>query len=625
MRALILLLLAADLSRYPSMATATLPKGPGLLPLPPELVGAWGDDLDRSMLLLDSAGEPVPYTVLRNEGWMEEDRRFATARPVGAGEWQTGSFDMPVGALELRVREEAFVARAWVGQMNGESWLWQERGLVWRVEGGTSNLRLPVLSGFGPYRVRLEPLRGSAPSLTGVEGLRVRAAGAEMLVEDIDMPAPEINEEGFARYRIALPGPREIRSVELTVEDDDIFSRRVRLYGDPSSMEREATITRVRIDSGADSPGPRVNLDDTAVRGVRIQGRSLIVDVETERGEPLKIPRVRIYSTGVVVLAERDVATIYAGTLEPEGAYDIKIAAQELLRGTAWSGSVGAATPNPAWVPPPTREGVDGPGAVLYPVPQKWQRRIIASPGWVRVPLGPEVLAHAARSLADLRVIDKDGREIPFIRQSWSAETAPEEATFSQAEDGTTLVRVQNRLPLSAVGRMVIEVEPATFVRSVELLQDRGLATQTLRSRTWASEQQGHRLALDLDADLGAEVTLRIRNEGNPPLKIKRITLTRPASELLVCVPEGGARLLYGSEKADAAWYDLSILRAQVLRMPVADATLAAEEPVSGEAASTDVDKGAAAVALGILAVGLVGMTLRLLWSQTPEEEPPAG
>ncbi|MFN7147826.1 MAG: hypothetical protein ACK4YP_28910, partial [Myxococcota bacterium] len=323
---------------------------------------------------------------------------------------------------------------------------------------------------------------------------------------------------------------------------------------------------------------------------------------------------IDVVSEGVHLVA-RDAGpgphALYGAATATDDAYDLAIALPELLRPVPPVVEAGDPTPNPAFVPVPTREAIDGAGPDLALTRFAWERPIVGS-GWVRVPLGRDVFARARPDLADVRVVDAEGRQLPFLLWDTGEEEPWTVGAFERTEEaGSTLLRVplDGTAPVASVR---LETSRGVFERPVTVLRDAGRTTVAIRHVLWNGPEKGGTLAIQLDERVGDELLLRIDNGDDAPIPIDAVHVTSPVSELRVRVPEGGARLVYGAPGARAPSYDLALLRDEVRRMPVTDATLGEERALTPPTPGI-VDRGATLVGVGMLAVGLLGMVARVV------------
>lgn len=624
------LALAADPASYPLEASVTLPPaGPARIVLAGDAVGADPSLVTAGLLLLDRAGNDLPYAVVPSDN-PEPETDSLFARPAGRFVWEIEAASRPIDRLSLDFDDLALN-----GPFRASLEVWSEGG--WRTigtpevlyryddEGGAPAEDRTLDAGHltGPFRVTVERLGRGVPDLDFVHGEVLPPTVVPPLVEHLDAPSPSLTEDGMARYVVALPGPRQVTSIRLGLEGD-LFSREVR-FGtvDPQGQPVMGETHRVRRIAIADA---RVDLVD--ISGLDLRGDTLVIDIATDRGRVLPLTGVDVSSPAVDVLV-RDVGVgphrLLLGGREEARTYDLGVGAYELLRLDPPRVVPGAPTPNAEYLPRPTREGLDAVGGEINLARYKWAREV-AGAGWVKVVLDRAALAHAKVDLSDLRVVDAAGHQVPFLfRRSRVDEPLPVGA-FTREERGTqSLLRVPLGEADAPVETVTIETGADVFRRDVYVDRDRGRMTETLRHVEWSGEASGQRLTLTIGDRVGSELLLRVDNGDNPPLPITAITATSPAWELAFRVPEGGARVVYGSARAERPWYDLSMLEEEVRRIPLTAATLGPEVALAGPTLD-GFDKVVVLAAVGALTLGLVAMTIRVLRAvpEAGDQEPSA-
>lgn len=600
---------AAGPEVYPLRADVVLPAaGPLRLVLPPDLVGPAPGDLPRSLLLLDGAGAAVPYTVLRStdqEGAAEGSLAFA---PVEKNAWDVDAAALPVDALvlgfdDLQATGPFAVSVAWSGG--------RAEHVVYAVDPDLTDQRVELPHVPGPFHVEARPLGPGTPRLTTVTAQTLAAARVEPVRETIEAPDPVLTESGAARWTLRLPGPRAVVAVGI-VAKDDLYDRSVGV-GSPGTIPDAplGNVGRVR----------RVAVGDTRIERaiVDVSGLvddTLLVEIDTDRGRPLDVERFVVTSVGAELLVREPRPgphALYGGGRELDAAYDLGTAAHALLRLDPPRVSVPPPVPNPAWVPLPTREGVDAPGPVVNLARFRWGRALEAAGAWARFQLDADVLAHARDDLGDLRVVDAEGRQVPFVLRATGVEAPLALGAPTRVEDGSaSLIRVPNPAPDVPVATVRIRTGRDVFRRDVSILADRGRLTETVRSVQWDGPDEGGVLAVAVGRPLGDTLLLRVENGDNPPLPIEGVEATVAGWEVLARLPEGGARLIYGAPDQSAPSYDIFALREEVLRMPLAEGTLGPEEKL-GTPEPAAADKALVLAGIGVLALGLLGTTVRVV------------
>lgn len=600
--------LAADPSTYALRAAAELPPaGVARIALPPELVRGDAERLGTSLLLADATGRAVPYGVLISSRSGPAETVDVAFRPEDASVWEIDASEAPVDALVLDVidLESVGPVAARVAWDGGSA-----EALLWDV-GEDENRTVEIPHVAGPFTVTLGGWSTTRSRLGNVAAYRNAPDHVPPNVERLALPEPVLTETGSARYVLHLGGVRSLRSLRFALADGtDVFDRDVSVRvptTDPYvNSYGNGRVRRLKIGSAS------VDRMEVPIPGM--VGDTLVIEVPLERGATPPLTAVDVVSEGAWVVA-RDAGpgphVLYGGASVTDSLYDVAIALPELLREPSPLLALAAVEPNPGFVPAATREGIDGAGPDLGLARFAYERPVEGS-GWVRLRLGRDVLARTRPDVADVRVVDAEGRQLPFLAFDADEEEPWPVGDFERREEGgSTLLRV----PLDGgapVASIQLTTSRGVFERTVTVLRDAGRFTVPIRQVIWNGPERGSTLAIELGERVGDSLLVRIDNGDDGPLPIERVAVGSPVWELRFRVPEGGARLVYGAPGASAPDYDLSLLRAEIATMPVTDATLGAERALTPPSASV-VDKAATLAGVGMLAIGLLGMVLRTL------------
>lgn len=634
---------AASPDTYAMMAPLALPAGPAAVLLPAAVVASDPDALGTSMRLEDANGVEHPFTVLtsRGSGFGPDSGILISAlggdRPgyrSGPLRWEPDVGDPQLLAIDAADQpiDGIIVAMAdyeegpWVAQLEGRTesgWaaLGPEQLLyVWHGSGdGASTVRdtVDVPHQPGPFRLRLH---GAKPALvSGLQAMYLGAQHVDPVTEAATVEGPVARGDGGVRYTVRLPGPRVVTGLALTI-DEAILARDITV----SVPQHEDAGVRKRIERAQVGD---VRIDETALTRLDLGPASdtLYVDVAEGRDQPLHITGAAVSSVGALLItpdAGPAPQTLYFGGTEPDQPSEVAIAADELARIGARVPADGIVpVPNPAFVPRPTRVGVDEAGAPLNLALWRWERAIVGGPGRVRVSIDAGALAHGLPGLDDLRVVDADGRSIPYTVAPSAAPLALELGPVERVERGGDS-EITVALPAGAgvVGRIELDSDQPVFARDVELVRDRGAYTETLRSVRWDASA-GRTLAIDVDEPLQGALLIRIRNGEDRPLAIRAVRAYAVGHELLVRVPEGGARLIYGNRRASAPDFDLALVQ-DAGDASVSPATVGPEQRVAG-AAMTWMDRALMGAAFAGLAAGLLALTVGALRRRPVSDSPP--
>jgi hypothetical protein len=305
--------------------------------------------------------------------------------------------------------------------------------------------------------------------------------------------------------------------------------------------------------------------------------------------------------------------------------WDLQGASFELARSAAVEVNPGEVSPNPGYVPPEIASGLGAPGPAVVLRSMRWARPVGGAPGLARIALDVDVLAHARADLGDLRLIDEQDQQLPYVLSSRGAEVSWGELPFTRKEDGRrSLLTVE--LPHSGVQVASVTAraggKPGStpFSRTVTVSRPAGGRLEPVRRFQWDGRARSV-LNLGLDARFADRLVLEIENGDNPPVDIEAIEVRWPQWELLAVLPAGGARLVYGDPKLGAPVYDLAqVVGAPSRRPPVA--TLGPEERLAPPPLATS-DRILLGVALAALAAGLAWVLAAAIRA-VPEPSDPA-
>lgn len=622
---------AAELAAYPFVAPITLPEaGPVRVTLAGDALGAEPELAAAGLLMVDATGRDVPYAVVP-AGDPAPSIEALFRFPIDRNVWEIEESPRPLDALSLsfddlgangpfRVAVSALVNGDWRPVGDPEVLYALDDPELGRME----DVTVSVGRITGPFRVAVTPLGRGRPELDFVRGEVLPPGQVAPHRERVEAPEPVLTEEGRARWVVPLPGPRKVVGLALEV-DGDLFARDLWVGSQlPDGSVALGDVRQVRRIQVGDA---RVDL--VAVSGLDVRGDALVVDIATDRGRVLPVRAFSVESAAMEVVL-RDAGPgphqLYLGGREEQVPYDLGVGAYELLGLGPPLVVPGPVVANAAYVPLPTREGLDGPGGPVNLARYPWRRSIEGPEGWVRLPLDQAVLARARVDLGDLRVVDPTGAQIPYLLLGTGAGERWATGDFTRTEDPEARASFL-RVPLgeieAPVETVTLRTGADTFVREVSVLRDRGQFTETLRRVTWSGTETGRALTLHVGERVGRELLLRIDHGDNPPLSVESVEVTYPRWEVLARLPAGGAALVYGAPRESRPSYDLDLLAAEVRRMRPAAATLGPEEAVGGTPLGA-LDKAVVLGAVGVLALGLVILTARVLRAVPVEDEAPA-
>jgi hypothetical protein len=347
----------------------------------------------------------------------------------------------------------------------------------------------------------------------------------------------------------------------------------------------------------AEDAAPRLEIPLLPAQGEQLEVE--IVDQDSPRLE-------RVGVTGML----REVALIFslpgaeeeaaAGTLFFGGGrtraprYDVAALAS-LVDDHPSPARLGAITPNPSFDDRPLLGFAMRPGAALDPRVFKY-RRPIAIPasrtGLARIRLEVGDLVAAQPDLADLRIVDGDGQQWPYLLERDAVvATVPLETAQAQREGRRARYAFAPAWKPLRLDGIEIEVDagfvdrPFTLVGRDEIGVERPLAGGRLRRAAGGRDP----LRVTFADTRVTELILVVEDGDEAPLAITTVRALCPLSEVYVAAPPGDYALLAGDSEAAAPQYEIAGLRSSVLGVPAVDATTkpGGPNPVFSRSAAT--------------------------------------
>lgn len=634
-----------DLSQLSERFTATCPeRGLCRLELPPSFVA----DNPDAWLVLNSAGAPVPWAVLR------EDASPAMPRATRVGltsDPNTVSLSVPedcaVEAVELDFSWGSFqaAARAQVQLRGQEGWTSGPWGLVGAGLIDEERVALRVPEGpVSALRLSFDRPWTTLPADMDTRLLCRDAAWVAPAVVELSPGPTGPAESGASRYTFTLPERARIVGVELHPEGD-VFRRPVSVAtwqpsdGDLRPVAQSSgTIQRIKVGDLA--------VDHTRLEGIYLSADRLAIDVEDGDDAPLVIPRAEaVLARRVLLLRDAGAVTVYGGDPGLALSYDLQLAASELARAPSQTATRSDISPNPAFVEELSGDALS-PGAVVDRERFLYSREVQGE-GVTRIPLPLDVLAHARPDLGDLRLLDGEGRQIPFVVDWGGVDQLIEGVTFEPEQEGQTS-RLRLRLPLDTtpISTLHLHSPDQDFSRAVSVYTGMDGGRALLAHAFWSAAPQAEAaLVIRLDSRVDRGLLVEIEHGDNRVITVDRVELRRPTAALVARLPPG-VTLLYGDRAElrsgvegplkrvrDNDWakpltrpsYDAARLSATLMRAPAREATLGPEVSLAS-ASPSPWDHNVASIGIGVLVVGLLGLVGWLLKGVPgADDERPAG
>lgn len=455
-----------------------------------------------------------------------------------------------------------------------------------------------------------------------------------------------------AQATVALPIATTSRAGDRTIVEVDrpsgIVPGLLHVRTTTPSFDRRVLVWDVRP-GGADVP-----LGEGRIRRVPGPDGVAVLDVPIApaRGERLRIAIVDGDSPALTDLAfdafVRQPALIFAlrdglGTLRfgggrayrprydltalipprPVSGVDAEIATRLWDPAKLATATLGPVRANPAWDASPALAFAMRAGAPVDAARLEWRRPIVvpqAPNGLARLVLAAGDLARARPDLADVRVVDAEGRQWPFLVDRGLPPmriglfTEP-----TQPRDGRSRWTIRPQDGPLPLGRIELGIDAPFFHRPYRLLTtdangaERVLAQGELRR----DAQRPEPTTLALPGVPVTTMTLEVDDGDDAPLNVQRAWADVPTAALLLAAPAGEYALLLGDPDASAPRYELASVRDVVTAMAAApvDAKAIVKNPAfsaTARVASGDLPKQALVWTVLVGAVVLLGvLTLR--------------
>lgn len=413
------------------------------------------------------------------------------------------------------------------------------------------------------------------------------------------------SEPGRSRFRVRLPAANlpitaldlDVRAEHLLREASVFQSRLNGLQLTPVLLGRTtlrrvvrdglaASALRLPIDAPADSQVDLV-VDDGDNPPLDLQGVAAVFE---------ELPWIYLEAPGGGLTARYGNATLAAPM------YDLEATRRDIRIQTVADARWGEARPRASDDNAGAAPALPTVGASLDSSLFKYIRAVPAgNAGLVALGLDAGVLAHSSgvsRGFSDLRVVDAEDRQIPYIVEQvlepLSLEVMLEKqaklpASLGTPKAGRTVYRVTYPMAGLPESRLVLSTPARVFDRRVSVVEAREPDQQrrrdpwidTIAATRWIHADQ-NRPATPLTIPVrplhGTDLFVLVDEGDNAPLTLEAGRLLLPAYRIRF-FRDGvsSLRVAYGRTDLDRPKYDLALLAPQVLGTPAADVVLDAE------------------------------------------------
>lgn len=426
------------------------------------------------------------------------------------------------------------------------------------------------------------------------------------------------SEPRHSRFRVRLPGRNvPVISLQLAIDRGNVM-RHARVtearYGNGQVLPVEIGSLMLRRAERGD-----IAATDLTIPIERPSGTQLEIDVDDGNNPPLPLAGVfgELAPVPTIYFESGDGAPLQARFGDPRLAapnYDLE-ATRRFITKTAAARASWGAFERPAAIAQAREQNVAAMlGGPIGKTEFAYKRTIPPSKaGLVTLPIDASVLAHARTDLADIRIADADGRQIPYLvetrEQPLILDLPPAKRDASETRRGFTAYEIRmpyDRLPGAT---LVLETSNRVFERTVTLdrpAADRKTDREAISQTAWAHadpENDPPALSIGLPETRIGSLRIVVDEGDNAPLAIMRMRLLLPSRALRFYHPGAQLTLLYGDAHVDAPRYDLALLSTRLFGADSTEMAAADESPTN--AARSDTTR---AIFWGVLVVAVVAL-----------------
>jgi hypothetical protein len=580
--------------------------GPVRLLLPPEVIESCQPDLS-DLRVFDATGREVAFLVdsLRLDEALEVTESFAgevrglrreeTAPERGPAithetyvlavpprEPSTGTWELVFASERPRFVRDVSVYQG--GEGDGELLVANEP--VFQLDAATRRLRLPLPPlGEGVLRVEISGREGFylEPSLRFESGRRIEKAEQSAV-----MLAEIAREKGDGRTVVLLARPSGLVPAWIRVETRTGTLRRPIAVYDQQQGNADRRIGNGTLYRLAGGQGGNLLVHLRPARG-----ESLRVEIEDRDSPPLEglAFHAVIRQPALVFELPADAAGGATGTLRFGGGrvrrahYDLdaftprsrqtgeqaEIAAS--LADGSWLplATLGAVRANPAFDRSPALSFAMQAGAELDARTFSHRRSLEITPspeGLSRLALAPEDAALLRPDLADLRIVDDDARQWPYLTSARDRSAAvPLKLVAGTPEKRRSTWRLELPAAPLRVERVLLKMTVAFFDRPFELSaeDEHGRQRVVAQGRLVKQALRPGPVEIALGGEPLHAMVLRVDDGDDAPLALVEASADVLLPELFVVAPEGRYEMLLGNPDVPAPRYELERVRDVVL------------------------------------------------------------
>lgn len=619
--------------------------------IPPDVAGHSQPNL-ADLRLVAEDGREVPYVLDVDVPRIAERRR--SGRLVEApierrrmSGWVV-DFETPTtfDRLELDIAGVDFSKRVhldtsldgtqWT-EVGGDAWVFDRPWRGRRIHDTVLEQPAPLTARY--VRVTIDDVRSRPVPVRGVTAVLTTHLGGRRWSREAALVRLDTPPGQPSRYRVDAPAGAPVERIAVAT-DDVAFWRNVRVFaagarGGEEPVSSREPIYRLRLDD-AD-----VDAERLAVDLVRPVAAPLIVEIDHGDSPPLAHPRVTLSGMerrALVPIVSSGLTLYYGNPATRRPVYDLEALRSRLSLVESYpQATLGAEATNPRFAPLAPMAFLPARGAAADTSLWTMARALTISGGddVYTLTLGAADLAYLRPDLGDLRIVDGERRQVPYVLEPRAATArvaltvqaaAPRAGTAQTSAWQLTVpsdvpdAANQSALPLATLNLFFADgfyTRPSTLLvpdrRAPHGQRVQQQATlRASRGTTGAPDPQTFELGDLRTPTIGLEVS----DGDNAPLTLQRADAIVWVPRLTFKAAAGEYRLLFGNAEAAPPTYDLADLRQDVLAYSAIPIEPAALQP---PAPNADYARGARDVLSslegGPLLWGLLAFSIvALLW-----------
>ncbi len=634
--------------------------GTGLtrLELPPEVVGNCRPDL-ADLRILTADGAEIPYLVdspdppgvatrVRHSFSPEIAEARRSREVVDRVDIHRESFvfevpklpsDVPAWELVLDVATREFVARLDITAVGADGARTPviDRGAVFRLPSSAAEKLRFTLPTTGAVRLEVavesRDLGYLEPRFSLEASSLLPATGSSA----VGLPLVEIRKLGGST-EVVVQRPRGIVPRRLVIATaTDTFHRSVTVWDEGPGADPEPLGANSVFRIAAIAPVETLEIPLRSPRGDRL--RLVVDDGDSPPLEDVEVTATMPRPVLVFSMPGKPVSLYYGGGRAHRPRYDLasldpdrltaatgaaaRTARAMLDPARATIATLGDPIRNPSYDPAPVLAFAIHPGAELDPRPYSHRRRLEVVPsaeGLARLRLGPADLAVARSDLADLRIVDAEGRQWAYLRQDAAASIPiPVEIEEHRVDTRVSSYTIGIEDGPLSLHRLDLEVKAPYVDRDFRLTAELPGDGERVLARGRLVRRVGdpRPVTIAIPPTRVTGLRLEVTDGDDAPLGFGAVEVHTMVPDLYMAAERGEYRLLLGHPDDRTPVYELERVRSAILAVPVAEIGSLELEPNPDFSVASRISGSAATqklllwLALGTAVVVLVAITLR--------------